>query len=76
MRFWIRNLLNRDCASAPILLVLTLYNYLNGERNIKLFQAVYVSVRTILAFLLVTGGLFLEPKPCIFWPPRYTSLGW
>jgi len=30
-------------------LVATLYFYLNGERNIKLFQAVYVSVSTIFA---------------------------
>jgi len=55
MRFWIRNLLNRDCASAPIFLVVTLYFYLNGERNTKQFQAVYMSVRTILAISTCDG---------------------
>ena len=60
MRFCIRNSLNRICASAPIFLVVTLYFYLYGERNIKPFQAVHVPLRTIFVISTCEGGTLFK----------------
>jgi len=77
MRFCIQKSLNRNCASAPIFFGRYVILLLEWWKEYKaILSCIRVGQDDFCKFLVVMGELFLELKPGIFWPARYTLLGW